>query len=69
MFAEPVWRFPFVGMVPGDSFCIPTNDADHMKMAIKREAKKFGIRVKTKIRVEEGVLVVRCWALDDKQDG
>jgi hypothetical protein len=56
-------------MVPGDSFCIPTNDADHIKMAIKREAKKFGIRVKTKIRVEEGVLVVRCWALDDKQDG
>ena len=55
-------------MVPGDSFCIPTNDADHMKMTIKREAKKFGIRVKIKIRVEEEILVVRCWALEDKED-
>lgn len=68
MFAEPVWRFPFVGMQPGDSFCIPTNDTDFMRAAILKEAKKFGVRVRTKVRVEEGILVVRCWVQEDPQE-
>lgn len=63
---EPIWRFPFIGMEPGDSFCVPTNDADRMKLVIDKEAVKFGIKVRTKVRVEDGILVVRCWMLKNE---
>jgi hypothetical protein len=68
MFAEPAWRFPFIGMRVGDSFCIPTNDTDYMRVSILREARKFGIKVRTKVRVEDGVLVVRCWVKEDTEE-
>ena len=68
MFTEPVWRFPFIGMKVGDSFCIPTNDTDYMRGVIRREARKFGVNVRTKVRVEEGVLIVRCWIKEDMEE-
>jgi hypothetical protein len=68
MFAEPEWAFPFMGMEPGDSFCIPTNNPDYMKQAIKKAAKNYGIDVLVRTRVEEGVLVVRCWLVKSNDD-
>jgi hypothetical protein len=58
---EPVFYFPFAHMDPGDSFVIPTNYPEIVRRTIVREAKRFGVKVKTSVRVEDGILCVRCW--------
>lgn len=61
---EPEYHFPFFAMKNGDSFVIPTNSPDIIRNIILREAKRFGVKVKTSCRVEEGILCVRCWMLE-----
>jgi hypothetical protein len=61
---EPEYHFPFFAMKNGDSFVIPTNSPEIIRTVILREAKRFGVRVKTSCRVEEGILCVRCWMVE-----
>lgn len=67
---EPDYYFPFLAMKEGDSFVIPTNSPEMVRNIILREAKRFGVKVKTARRVEEGILCVRCWMVgrDGRED-
>lgn len=58
---EPEWFFPFVGMLPGDSFFVPTNNTEYMTYKVKNAAKRFGMEVIIRARVEDAVLGVRVW--------
>jgi hypothetical protein len=67
---DPEYHFPFFAMKKGDSFVIPTNSPEVMRNIIIREARRFGVRVKTSCRVEEGILCIRCWMVgrDERAD-
>ena len=64
---EPEYLFPFVAMGHGDSFVIPTNSPEIMRTTLYREARKLGVKIKTSVRVEEGILCVRCWVVKDDE--
>lgn len=67
---DPDYYFPFLAMKEGDSFVIPTNSPAYIRNVILREAKRFGVKVKTSCRVEEGILCIRCWMVgrDGRED-
>ena len=61
---EPNWYYPWVGMRVGDSFFIPTLKPEVMLYKINLNAKEFGIKIRTAIRVEEQVMGVRVWRVE-----
>lgn len=58
---EPEWYFPFVGMMEGDSFFVPTNNTEFLTYKVKNAALKFGVNVAVRPRVEDDILGVRVW--------
>jgi hypothetical protein len=64
---DPDYYFPFLAMKHGDSFVVPTNHPDIMRNVIIREARRSGVKVKTSCRVEDGILCIRCWKVEDDE--
>lgn len=62
-FEEPVWLFPFEGMVVGDSFFIPTLQPAQMIYVIDTRSKVAGVRTKAFVSTKDGCLGVRVWRI------
>jgi hypothetical protein len=60
---EPEWTLPYDFMRVGDSFFIPTMRPTHMLYIIDTTSKKMGVKMKTLVRHENGILGVRAWRI------
>ena len=58
---EPQWVLPYMAMEVGNSFFIPTMRPAKLMYIIDTTFKKYGIKVKSYITIEEGFYGLRTW--------
>lgn len=56
-----VTKYPFAGMVKGDSFFVPASAAKNLKVAIHHAARRTGYKVTIRDAEKDGIQGVRVW--------